>query len=214
MSGRHRDSSDRDARAIGAKARRSWAEDRLGSDVRRLRASAERARGCRRCRRRGAGAAGVRRLRPAAAAQTHGARRAGSLRWWGGMPGRSCSTSPPIPGPPHAREAGGSARGLSGYDSPRHPRRGLRDALHQFPLATCVGASRDGAQLRMKPSGAPQDFPRWHFSGIFQFTISSQFSYHQRLVCSHSVKLLSFISQERSQTWLRRMKGRCRDAQL
>ncbi len=42
-SGRGRDPGDRDARTLGAKTRRSWAEARLGRDVGRLRAAAERA---------------------------------------------------------------------------------------------------------------------------------------------------------------------------
>jgi ATPase subunit of ABC transporter with duplicated ATPase domains len=42
-SGRHRDPKDHDARTLGAKTRRAWAEDRLGGDVRRLRAARERA---------------------------------------------------------------------------------------------------------------------------------------------------------------------------
>jgi ATPase subunit of ABC transporter with duplicated ATPase domains len=43
MSGRHRNPKDRDARSTGAKTLRSWAEGRLGGDVTRLRATAERA---------------------------------------------------------------------------------------------------------------------------------------------------------------------------
>jgi ATPase subunit of ABC transporter with duplicated ATPase domains len=41
-SGRHRNPKDRDARSMGAKTLRSWAEARLGGDVTRLRATAER----------------------------------------------------------------------------------------------------------------------------------------------------------------------------
>jgi ATPase subunit of ABC transporter with duplicated ATPase domains len=43
-SGARRDPRDHDARTLGAKTRRAWAEDRLGADVRRHRAAAERAR--------------------------------------------------------------------------------------------------------------------------------------------------------------------------
>jgi ATPase subunit of ABC transporter with duplicated ATPase domains len=43
-SGRRRDPKDRDARGVLAKTVRAWAEDRLGSEVRRLRGAAERAR--------------------------------------------------------------------------------------------------------------------------------------------------------------------------
>jgi ATPase subunit of ABC transporter with duplicated ATPase domains len=43
MSGRHRDHRDREARSMGAKTLRGWAEARLGRDVRHQRASAERA---------------------------------------------------------------------------------------------------------------------------------------------------------------------------
>ncbi|WP_242346074.1 ATP-binding cassette domain-containing protein [Anaeromyxobacter terrae] len=43
MSGRRRDPKDSDARTLGAKTLRAWAEDRLGRDVNRLRAAAERA---------------------------------------------------------------------------------------------------------------------------------------------------------------------------
>jgi ATPase subunit of ABC transporter with duplicated ATPase domains len=42
-SGRHADPRDHDARTLVAKTRRAWAEDRLGGDVRRLRAARERA---------------------------------------------------------------------------------------------------------------------------------------------------------------------------
>jgi ATPase subunit of ABC transporter with duplicated ATPase domains len=42
-SGRHRDPKDSDARTLGAKTRRDWAEARLGRDVGRLRAAAARA---------------------------------------------------------------------------------------------------------------------------------------------------------------------------
>ncbi|WP_242337459.1 ATP-binding cassette domain-containing protein [Anaeromyxobacter sp. SG66] len=43
MSGRGRDPKDRDARTLGAKTRRAWAEDGLGAHVNRLRSAAERA---------------------------------------------------------------------------------------------------------------------------------------------------------------------------
>ncbi|MBI5070582.1 MAG: ABC-F family ATP-binding cassette domain-containing protein [Deltaproteobacteria bacterium] len=43
-SGRHRDPGDRDARSVGAKTLRMWADERLGRDVTRLRAAAGRAR--------------------------------------------------------------------------------------------------------------------------------------------------------------------------
>jgi ATPase subunit of ABC transporter with duplicated ATPase domains len=43
-SGARRDPRDHDARTLGAKTRRAWAEDRLGADVRRHRAAAERSR--------------------------------------------------------------------------------------------------------------------------------------------------------------------------
>ena len=43
LSGRNRDRRDRDARSIGARTRRAWAEARLGGDVGRLRTAVERA---------------------------------------------------------------------------------------------------------------------------------------------------------------------------
>jgi ATPase subunit of ABC transporter with duplicated ATPase domains len=43
QSGRRRDPKDRDARTLGAKTLRAWAEDRLGGDVNRLRSAARRA---------------------------------------------------------------------------------------------------------------------------------------------------------------------------
>jgi ATPase subunit of ABC transporter with duplicated ATPase domains len=43
LSGRRRDPKDRDARSVVSKTRRAWAEDRLGGQVKRLRAAADRA---------------------------------------------------------------------------------------------------------------------------------------------------------------------------